>query len=39
MKNAAIDLRPHYRFAAFSTVQTETFENDRIARRDVSWTL
>ena len=39
IKNATIDLCPHYCFAAFSTVPTETFENDRIARRDVSWTL
>ena len=30
---------PHYRFDAFSTVHTKTFESDRIARCDVSWTL
>ena len=30
---------PHYRFDAFSIVHTKTFESDRIARCDVSWTL
>ena len=30
-----IDLRPHYRFDALSTVHTKTFENDNIARCDV----
>ena len=37
--NASIDSRRHYRFDAFLTVQIKTFENDRIARSDVSWTL
>ena len=31
-----IDLHPHYRFGALSTVHTETFENDKIAHCDVS---
>ena len=34
--NASINSRPHYRFDAFSTVLTKMFENDRIARCDVS---
>ena len=29
----------NYNFDAFSTLPTKTFENDRIARSDVSWTL
>ena len=36
IENASIDSRPHYRFYEFSTVLTKTFENDRIARYDVS---
>ena len=36
IENASIDSRPHYRFYAFSNVRTKTFENDRIARFDVS---
>ena len=37
IKNASInDSRPNSRFDAFSTVHTKTFENDRIARCDVS---
>ena len=32
IENASIDSRPHYRFDAFSTVRTKTFENARIAR-------
>ena len=39
IQNASIDSRPHYRFGAFSTVRTETFENKRLARCDVCWTL
>ena len=39
IQNAPIDSRPHYRFGAFSTVGTETFENKRLARCDVCWTL
>ena len=39
IENTSIDSRPHYRFYEFSTVLTKTFENDRIARYDVSWTL
>ena len=35
IENASIDSRPHYRFDALSTVQTKTFENDRIARSDI----
>ena len=38
IENASIDLRPQYRFYAISTVGTKTLKNDRIARRDVSWT-
>ena len=38
IENASIDSRPHYRFYAFSTVRTITFENDRIARCNVSKT-
>ena len=34
----AIDSRPPYRFDAFPSVHTKTFENDSIARCDVSWT-
>ena len=34
-----INSGPHYRFDAFSTVHARTFENDRITRRDASWTL
>ena len=34
-----IDSCPHYCFDAFSTVYNKTFESDRIARCDVSWTL
>ena len=34
--NASIDSRPCYRFDGFWTVHTKTFENDRIARCDVS---
>ena len=34
--NASIDSRLHYSFDAFSAVHTKTFENDRIARCDVS---
>ena len=36
IENASIYSRPHYRFYAFSNVLTKTFENDRIARCDVS---
>ena len=36
IENASIDLRPHYRFDAFSTAHAESFENDSIARCDVS---
>ena len=32
IQTASIDSRPHYRFGAFSTVRTETFENKRLAR-------
>ena len=39
IEKASINSRPHYRFDALSTVHTKTFENDRIARCDVSWTL
>ena len=39
IENASIDSRPHYRFGAFSTVHTKTFENDRIAHWVLSWTL
>ena len=39
LENASIDSRPPYRFDAFSTVHTKTFENDRTARCDRSWTL
>ena len=39
IENASIDSRPHYRFDTFWTVHTKTFENDRIARCDVRWTL
>jgi len=39
IENSSIDLRPHYRFYAISTVRTKTLKNNRIARRDVSWTL
>ena len=39
IKNASMDWCPHYLFHAFLTVRTKTFENDRIARCDVSWTL
>ena len=38
-RNASIDSRPHYRFNAFSTSLPKTFENDSIARCDVSETL
>ena len=33
---STIDSRPHCRFGAFSTVHTKTFENDIIARCDVT---
>ena len=36
IENASIDSRLHYRFDVFSTVHTKTFENDRMARWDVS---
>ena len=36
IENASIDSRPHYRVDAFSTFHTETFENDRVARCDIS---
>ena len=36
IKNASMDWCPHYLFHAFLTVRTKTFENDRIARCDVS---
>ena len=36
IENAPIDLRPHYRFYAISTVRTKTLKNDRITRRNVS---
>ena len=39
IENASIELRQNYNFDAFSTLHTRTFENDRIARSDVSWTL
>ena len=39
IENESIDSRPHYRFDTFWTVHTKTFENDRIARCDVRWTL
>ena len=39
IENASIALRQNYNFDAFSTLHTKTFENDRIARSDVSWTL
>ena len=32
IENASIDSRPHYRFDAFLTAQTKTFENDIITR-------
>ena len=34
-----MDSWPHYRFDAFSTVHTKTFENNTIARCDVNRTL
>ena len=37
-KNASIDSRPHYRFDAFLTAHTKTFENDKITCCDVSST-
>ena len=39
IKNASMDSWPHYRFDAFSTVHTKTFENNTIARCDVNRTL
>ena len=39
IENTSIDSLPHNHFDAFSAVHTKTFENDRIARCDVSWTL
>ena len=39
IKNASINSRSHYRSDAFLTVHTKTFQKDRIARCDVSWTL
>ena len=39
IKKASIASRQYYRFNAFSTFHTKTPENDRISRRDVSWTL
>ena len=36
IENVSIDLRPHYRFYAVSTVGIKTLKNDRIARREVS---
>ena len=36
IEKTSIDSRPHYRFDAFSNVQTKMFENDRIARCAVS---
>ena len=39
IENASIDSRLHYPFDVFSTFHTKTFENDRMARWDVSWTL
>ena len=39
IENASIDSRLHYRFDVFSTFHTKTFENDRMPRWDVSWTL
>ena len=35
IENASIDSRPHYRFDAFLTAQTKTFENDRTKCCDV----
>ena len=39
IEKASINSRPHYRFDALSTVHTKTFENDRIARCEVRFTL
>ena len=39
IEKASMNSRSHYRFDAFSTVRAKKFENDRIARCDVSWTL
>ena len=39
IKNRSINSRSHYRSAAFLTVHTKTFQKDRIAPCDVSWTL
>ena len=39
IKKASIVSRQYYRFNAFSTFHTKTSENDKISRRDVSWTL
>ena len=36
IENAPTDSRPHYRFDAFLTVHTKTFENDKVARCDIS---
>ena len=35
IENASIGMRPHYRFDAFSTVHTNKFVNNRIARFEV----
>ena len=39
IEKASMNSCSRYRFDTFSTVRTRTFENDRIARCDVSWTL
>ena len=39
IENPSIGSCPHYSFDAFSAFHTKTFENERIARCDVSWTL
>ena len=36
IEKASMNSRSHYRFDAFSTVRAKKFENDRIARCDVS---
>ena len=36
IEKASMNSCSHYRFDAFSTVRAKTFENDRIARCDVS---